>query len=282
MASKYQRRIAALRAKGFSREGAINHLRRATVAEVTMAVDANPTPVIKHRSPSDFVDQLRTTDVSSILIGRVSGGRSPDLALAIEQALQPERWFAKSRSVETMITQDEFVSLVQAGATERGHIQLVHVFPTEPGISFSFECASCQRYIWCGEQERSGTCVCHQRYEVRFDLPESWSGWKMALGWRCADCGFESALTQPKERRNPWRMFNEWQQQCNLCNEHHGNPSTYGPLVVSDHVGGAVVCSHCGDPAGDDHLEFVRGHAACESRDRERQQQLTRAAHRID
>ena len=47
-------------------------------------------------------------------------------------------------------------------------------------MTFSVRCENCDRWIWCGKEERESACVCGHRYRVSFDLSSelAWSATK--------------------------------------------------------------------------------------------------------
>lgn len=276
--------------KGFSRAGAVSHLRAGlTVGRQEthlLPEDSGPgregeaalvgTPIAGHRTVEHFVMQLQPTDMSSIRIGSVfKGGRSATLRTAVEQANRPTMWFAETRTMQTDISEAEFHLLKSAGATERGADQVVHIRPSpHPYLMVSFECVSCRRFIGSGHQDNGGECVCGQHYKVRFDASDDALN-QMLLGWCCMDCGFKHAMTQPHEGRNPWRAYGASQQQCNRCFKEKGAPGM--PMASFEDIGEGMVCTHCRTPAGTDQsalAAFLRAHTPCETIDREHQASL--------
>ncbi len=300
MASNEKQRIRALREKGFSHQGAVQHLRAAkqaalaaktkTASEQPIVAPAKQENIIMsetittteqpliagQRTAEAVVTQLQPMDMSSIRIGRVfKGGRSATLQTAIEQAQRPAMWFAETRTMQMNVSEAEFHLLKNAGATERGDDQVVHIRPGPHAyLMLSFECVSCRRFIGSGQQDNSGTCVCGQHYKVRFDASDDALN-KMLLGWCCMDCGFKHAMTQPHEGRNPWRAYASMQQQCNRCFHEKGKPGM--PMASFENTGDGTVCMHCRAPVGNDQRAlpaFLRAHTPCETIDREHQASL--------
>jgi hypothetical protein len=155
-----------------------------------------------------------------VLVGRVPAmAGSANLAIAQaharDLAVHP-KFFAESGLVEMIITPAELEALVATGAARSPDVQVIRSFKNDHGVTFSEDCQTCRRWIWCGDTERETTCACGQVYRVVFDLAPQYH-WTKAAGPRCLDCGSPYSLTEPSEQRNPWRMLNEWQMRCHAC-----------------------------------------------------------------
>ena len=163
-----------------------------------------------------LIQELRAFHISSILVGRISTAATGRDAGALSRDLvNNPKYFAQSASVQKTIPLVDLEALVKRGATREHEVQRIRVFKDERGTTFSVPCATCERWIWCGHDEHSGTCACgKQKYEITFDgAPD----WKLEQGWRCMNCGEPSGLTLAEDARNPWHAVNPRQQVCNVC-----------------------------------------------------------------
>ena len=122
----------------------------------------------------------------------VSVGRVPAVAgsanLAIAQAHAHDlathpKFFAESGLVEMIISPAELDALVAAGAARAPEVQVIRSFENNHGATFSEDCHTCRRWIWCGDTEHEATCACGQIYRVVFDLAPRYH-WTRAAGPR--------------------------------------------------------------------------------------------------
>lgn len=210
--SNFKKLVEARMAKtGESWATASRHVRAQVVVPIVSPPATDPI--------GDLISELRSVHVSSILVGRVPNAvAGSNLAVLREQLRHRElnpAWFARSASVQKLISKAEHDALMQRGATEEyGGVQRIRVFKTGRDTSFSVPCANCERWIWCGHDERAGKCVCEAPYEVTFDGPIDWS---LPQGWLCMNCGERFKVTVVTESRGPWHAINSHQQACDVC-----------------------------------------------------------------
>jgi hypothetical protein len=171
---------------------------------------------------TDLLNYLHLSTFFRMLVGRVpasSGGAN--LALVIAQAddlARNPRYFAESGGATMTITRDQLTALVKLGAADEGELQMFRSgrWELDEGMTFSDQCESCGGWVWCGDAEREGACVCGQRYRVAFDgmLANIFS---MRQGRCCFDCGAEWRLDPKGSGLDPGRELNEYQWQCEKC-----------------------------------------------------------------
>jgi hypothetical protein len=175
---------------------------------------------------AELLKQLHLSTTFGMLVGRVPAtGAGVNFALAQAQANELAThpvYFAESGSASTTITgdltaitRDQVSALVRAGAANADEVQMIRSGNYE-GTTFSERCESCEGWIWCGDGEHEGACVCGQLYRVSFDamLGELFS----LRGFHCCvDCGVEWKLDPAGAGLDPGRNWNEWQWQCQKC-----------------------------------------------------------------
>lgn len=166
----------------------------------------------------ELLAELRVPSTFGVVTGRMAAvGASATLAVAIEQARRladhPE-YYAGSGSVQMLVTKAESDALLANGAATEG-TQIIRSFKPDRHVTFSQQCEGCGRWIYCGDSEHADTCCCGRHYRVAFDLDPP--DWTMPQGMRCMTCGTANELTEVRENRNPWRIINGYQTQCNRC-----------------------------------------------------------------
>lgn len=171
-----------------------------------------------NRSVEQLLAELRVPSTFGVVTGRMPAvGASATLAVAIEQARQLAEhpaYYAASGSVDMIVTKTESDALLADGAAT-DEIQIIRSFKPDRHIGFSDQCEGCRRWIYCGDSEHADVCLCGRQYRVTFDLTSA--DWTMRQGVRCMTCGTAAGMTEVREGRNPWRIVNAYQEECNRC-----------------------------------------------------------------
>lgn len=223
MTDKRKQRARALSEKtGMSHQAAIN-----AITKTPEANDREPEPAPQPEAVltiPDVLKEFQVGHVSSILVGRMPAqGRSATYEVARQAAEDLSRnpkYFAKAQHISKTVTFAQLDALAALGATRTRDVQVARVLsPGVSGTTFSVQCARCHRWIWCGESEREGTCLCGQSYRVVFEAIDDWEPWHWDAQQRkrCTGCGTEWGLTLKGSGHNPWWPVNEAQICCNAC-----------------------------------------------------------------
>ena len=176
---------------------------------------------------------LEVLKVSSAFVVETGRGR-PNHREAIRP---PLGWRAESGAVSMQVSEEEHHILVSGGAVNGKEEQVIRSYVPSYGDTFSAPCDRCGRYIWCGKEERSASCVCGRKYRVTFDLPKVLHG-TLKRNIRCMTCGDEHAATTPPENKNPWRGPNPpWQWECNECDHMPRSFVVHLDYETSEHAG---------------------------------------------
>jgi hypothetical protein len=110
---------------------------------------------------------------------------------------------------------DEYQTLQANGAADDTRIQVIRTFERD-GITFSDRCRNCRRWIWCGQSESEGKCVCGSTFRITFDLAEQ-HRWQQDMSMACMDCGKPARPRLWEGARQPWHVINGHQVQCDPC-----------------------------------------------------------------
>lgn len=213
MTNKRKQRARALSEKtGMSYQAAINAI---------TTTNAPAAPQVE-RSLQQLLAELRATSTFGVVTRRcpaVSRSASLDLAIAQAEALaRRPLYYAESTPVSLIVSATESRRLLDAGAAEKGSVQVIRAFTIGDAHTVSDQCENCRAWIWCfrrsGESTAEGTCDCGHRYRIVFDGQPDWD---RALDLRCMRCGTEHRMSQRHENLNPWRHVNERQVLCNRC-----------------------------------------------------------------
>jgi hypothetical protein len=193
---------------------------------VRAQVSAEAPPPAASAQPDRLADLLRrlgATNTFPIRVGRgIAVGGSANMAAAEARARERmggSRWYAASGGVEMNVTQAEYDLLLAGGAAEDTAVQILRSFHAEPNVGFSVQCCKCDRWIWCGHEEREGACACGQRHRVTFDLALVHRA-SALRNMRCMDCGAE----QVEAGGSPWTPSGEWQVRCDECSRNGADP----------------------------------------------------------
>jgi hypothetical protein len=219
MTNKRRQMARALSDKtGMKYQAAINALAAGASAKQEVA---KPT-----RTLEQLLSALNTTETFAVKVDRVPAvGQSANLQLAQAQSRRladTPQFFAETGQAQIIVTPSEMKILVDAGAA-RPDLQVIRSFKHRFQFTFSAHCFTCERWIWCGEDEHAATCFCGFGYRVVFDAPPEWS---LPRDMRCMDCGAEFRLAAKSLGVSPWRPINEWQMRCAHCSEfaaHNGS-----------------------------------------------------------
>ncbi len=220
--SERRNRIRSLAAtSGRSSRGAANILKRD--ADLSKRAAADPVACLERGQGTDPIDVLiaefRAFHVSCILVGRISPqGSGPSHAEALHRATEladHPKYFGRSASYSRELTREELQALLARGATDdNGGVQRIDVFRTGRNTTFSVPCAYCDRWIHCGDEERTDTCECGSSYEVTFDGKQDLS---LPRGWYCMLCATPFELALAGDARNPWQVIKRHQVMCGAC-----------------------------------------------------------------
>jgi hypothetical protein len=166
---------------------------------------------------------FRVGHISSVEVRRLSGARSATYAVAKAQAedlAANPKWAARSETIGKMISRAEFDVLKSLGATERGRPQTIIVrHPSEAGLAFSVQCASCHLWIFCGESERQERCLCGRSFRVAFERTPEWTTAQLEVVRfnRCAGCGGELGLHPKGNPLGQWNSLTASMTACGTC-----------------------------------------------------------------
>lgn len=227
MVDKAQRRLKAVAVElGISRRAAGNimaqrrpprergygHQATATAA----AVRTEPLPV----ELANLLAELRAVNTFAVLTGRVpAAGGSTTYSVAQAQAVRlmnNPQWYAETGAGQKGISRELHEKLLHEGAADDTKSQMIRSFHAEQGHTFSERCSRCRRWIWCGDREFDGRCICGAAYRIVFDLPEV-EHWSQRREWLCMDCGKEQQQREWVGPRQPWHLVNARQAQCDPC-----------------------------------------------------------------
>ena len=178
------------------------------------------------RTLEQLLGSLNTTATFAVKVGRAPAvGASATLRFAQEQSRRladVPQIFAETGQAQVAVTAAEMKALIDAGAAGPD-VQVIRSFKHHFPSTFSGQCSTCQRWIWCGESDHSAHCFCGFVYRVAFDAPSDWSP---PRDMRCMDCGAEFRMAETRLGLSPWRPINEWQMRCAHCTDfaaHNGN-----------------------------------------------------------
>lgn len=193
-------------------------------------LDANRTPrrpnVQVVRTLEELLGALHTTTTFTVEVHQAPAvGVSADQEVAREQSrrlAENPQFIAETGQAQIGVTAAEMTLLQEAGAAGPD-LQVIRSFKHQFQSTFSAQCATCNRWIWCGEEERAAKCFCGFEYRVTFDAPPDWN---LPQDMRCMDCGARFGMAEKKLGLSPWMPINEWQMRCAHCTQfavHHGN-----------------------------------------------------------
>jgi hypothetical protein len=166
-----------------------------------------------------LLGRLGATRTFPIRVGQGPAlGASANLGAAearARRAMGNGTFYAATGAIELRVEEADHDLLVASGAADDRHVQILRSFHNDKGVAFSEPCSACDRWLFCGHEEREGNCVCGQAFRVTFDLAAVYH-WSSRAGRRCMDCGAERAQG---------RAINESQMRCDDCASRDARPA---------------------------------------------------------